>query len=155
MSQKTVSIGAGSANAKERNGSGPGMMPPERVMKKAKVLIIDDEGNMIIALRAALGGLCEMPNVPPVCKLADALGLVDAHSPDVIVSDKRFDPQNPAAHLELLDYAKGKNPKTIVILHSADITANDCGSDRHSFDDFLDKGMYNRLEEILLGMTGR
>src|SRR5271157_3842295 len=75
------------------------------ILKRAKVVFIDDD---IVSIRAGemrVGHICEVPKgIRPVASLEAAKRLVDEHEPDIVVSDKLFDERNPDACYELLAY---------------------------------------------------
>jgi len=151
MAQNEKQAGSGAALPPEK----PKQPAPlhEVLRKSRKLLIIDDQPNVVKVLSLTLGGMFDIPKgLGHVDSLAQAMALIDAHNPDVLISDKRFDMKDGNAHLKLLDYAKSKNPKAIVILFSAHIGVEDCGSEGSSFDQVVDKGQPERLIALMAGL---
>jgi len=114
--------------------------------KKKKLLIIEDELDLVDALAPMMEALCDVPdNNPNSLSLEDAKRLVEEHDPDIIISDMKFDINNPDAYHELLDFAKGRNPDVKVILWSCTVQPDEHGSGTHAYDGMFGKADYAGL----------
>lgn len=77
------------------------------------ILIVDDEADIRSMVAQALGRLSGY-RIHEASSLADALGLLDRHTFDLVLTDLSM--EHPNAGVELLQAVKQRAPDTIVIL---------------------------------------
>ena len=92
-------------------------------MATVTLLIVDDEEKMVNTLKGyfeAVGGF----EVLTALTGEDALALIEAQQPSIVLLDKRFE-HSPMQGLELLEKAKARFPKTQIIIISGYTTEAD------------------------------
>lgn len=122
----------------------------ERIQKKAKLIILDDERNYVMIMSAILSKVCHVPpKLPIVRSFEQAAALVETHEPDIVICDRNFGEKDD--HFNVLHLVKTRNFDAKVIL----FTGYPQREDRHgingfSFDDILQKGSMGNDEIIQL-----
>lgn len=152
MQRREILMASGRANGP---GNTHGTRDPshneitKRIRRAAKIIIIDDNPNDLIMLKRALekrlGQKIEIPgDLEETTSLDDAKELVVKHSPDILITDKNFCPEDDA-HFEALDFAKDNYPVT-VILFSGTVK----GSDRERKEPYA----FDHVVEKTIGLEG-
>jgi len=139
----------GSSGGKEKTPP-PVCEPP--ILKKKRLIFIDDDRVSIMAGAGKVRQFCDVPDsIPVVTSLKAAQDLVDKYQPDIVVSDKLFDDQNPNACYELLRYIKAWYPKTKVVLCSGTLAIEDeyRGGPAGDYDAVVAKGSPDFLPVIM------
>jgi DNA-binding NtrC family response regulator len=126
------------------------------MLRRPKLVIINDDPRMIRLLRTELEGICDIPekNTYVTC-LKEAKKLVDTHRPDIVLTSSRVDSVQ-GAHYELLDYIKGQNPATKVVLWSNGLPGEEYreGEDRNQYDAIVNRKDEGVLKGIIKRLSG-
>jgi len=121
-----------------------GILPPDNLVRKARLVIIDHRDDMLKSIGAALGGICEIPpGLTPINSVAGATRSILKENPDMVLIARNFDPEDPNAYMRLLVAVKDKNPKAKVILHSED------EEDVRGFDAVIQEGVMEILVSLM------
>ena len=118
-----------------------------RMQKRLKAVVIDGRANMVIALRLALHGVCDVPSgIKAVRSFDEATKAVEDNEPDLVICGKGFDANDPGAYIKLLFLTKVLYPNAKVILHTGHVE----GEDAHlGFDAVVQKGELDGMIEIV------
>lgn len=118
-----------------------------RMQKRLKAVVIDGQPNMVIALRLALDGVCDVPSgIKAVRSFDEARKSVEGNEPDLVICGKGFDANDPGAHVKLLFLTKALYPGAKVILHTGHVE----GEDAHlGFDAIVRKGEFEGIVGIV------
>ena len=122
----------------------------ERIQKKAKLIVIDDEKNQVRLISMILSRVCQVPpGLPPVRSFDQAAILVETHSPDIVISDKGFG--RAGDHFKVLHFTKSRNNNSKVILFTGDPDKDDRRPiNGFFFDQILQKASLSNDEIIQL-----
>lgn len=106
------------------------------MMKKFKVLVVEDEGHWRERLRAALKD--HDINLTMVDNAASAKQKLAAEKPDICFIDLSLGEEDPFSGLQLISAAKGQGAYAVVFSGHDDEARRD-SADRHGCDEFLSK----------------
>jgi CheY-like chemotaxis protein len=143
-------VAGGRSSPKEPLSDGP----KGPVVKRSKVVVVDDEATIVRAVRRALKDSCDIPAAnEAVDSLEAAFLLVKGHSPDIVISDKDFC-HDKRAHAKLLVEIKTMLPETKVILFSGSVTDADYKVEGAAFDAIVEKPDIKILKSAVLRFSG-
>jgi len=131
-------------DTKETGKTGARILPPDNLVRKARLVIIDHREDMLGSISAALGGICEIPpGLTLINSLAGAMRSILKESPDMVMIARNFDPEDPNGNMKLLVAVKDNNPRAKVILLSED------EDDASGFDAVVQEGATETLVSLV------
>ncbi len=122
----------------------------DRIQKKAKLIIIDDERNYVRLMSVIVSKVCHVPlNLPQVKSYEQAAHLVEMHNPDIVICDKSFGQEGD--HFRVLEFTKSRNKDAKIILFSGYANEDDTiPMNGFSFDCVISKGSVGNEDIIKL-----